>query len=156
MVSNRTLKRNAGISLVELVIVIAIGIVLFSLAIPAMQNDDRAGYVTRSIISDASRARSHAKRTWENVTLQIDVPNNRWRTLLQNGTTIETYKTDADGWISLPSGINFSTVNGNETDAVFLPTGRTAGDAAFAIVQGDSQWLVEIKSLSALITATPQ
>lgn len=136
--------------------VIAIGIILFSLAVPALQNDDRAGNVARSIVSDASRARSYSKRTWENVTLQIDVANNRWRSQLQNGTALQTYKSDVDGWIELPNGISFANIGGGNTDAVFLPTGRTSADAAFAIVQGDNQWHVEIKSLSGLISATPQ
>jgi Tfp pilus assembly protein FimT len=156
MASSRTLKRNAGVSLVELVVVIAIGIILFSLAVPALQNDDRAGNVTRSIVSDASRARSYAKRTWENVTLQVDVANNRWRTQLQNGTALETYKSDVNGWIELPPGVSFANIGAGNTDATFLPTGRTTSDAAFAIVQGNNQWHIEIKSLSGLITAVPQ
>jgi Tfp pilus assembly protein FimT len=156
MAVSRTLKRNAGVSLAELVVTVAILIVLFSLAVPAMQNDDRAGNVTRSIVSDASRARSYAKRTWENVTLQVDVTNNRWRSQLQNGTALQTYKSDVDGWIELPPGVSFANIGGGNTDAVFLPTGRTSSDAAFAIVQGSNQWHIVIKSLSGLITATPQ
>ena len=156
MAISRTLKRNAGVSLVELAVTVAILIVLFSLAVPAMQNNDRAGNVTRSIVSDASRARSYAKRTWENVTLQVDVTNNRWRSQLQNGTALQTYKSDVDGWIELPPGVSFANIGGGNTDAVFLPTGRTSSDAAFAIVQGSNQWHIVIKSLSGLITATPK
>jgi Tfp pilus assembly protein FimT len=154
MAVHRALKRNAGVSLVELVVTVAILIVLFSLAVPAVQNDDRAGNITRSIVADASRNRSYAKRAWENVTMQIDVANNRWRSQLQDGTALQTYKSDVDGWIELPPGVTFANIGGGNT--VFLPTGRTSSDAAFAIVQGSNQWHIVIKSLSGLITAIPQ
>ncbi|MDP6963612.1 MAG: prepilin-type N-terminal cleavage/methylation domain-containing protein [Planctomycetota bacterium] len=156
MASCRTLNRESGFSLVELMLVISIAAVLFGMAVPALQNDDRAAAAARTLVSDASRARSYAKRTWENVTMQIDVANNRWRTQLQNGTYLTTAKSDNNGWASLPPGITFADIGGGNTDAVFLPTGRTASNAAFAIVQGDYEWHIQIQSLSGLISASPQ
>jgi prepilin-type N-terminal cleavage/methylation domain-containing protein len=156
MVNHRKLSRDSGFTLIELVLVITILIVLFGVAVPALQSDDRAGNAARTLVSDASRARSYSKRTWEDVTLQIDVGNNRWRTQLQDGTSLATYQTDSTGWSNLPPGLVFSNVTGYDSDATFLPTGRTTNHVAFSIAQDHHQWRIEINSLSGLITATPQ
>lgn len=146
---------NRGISLVEVVMVAAIGLTLFAMAVPAAQNDDVAGSVARSIISDAVRARSHSRRTWETVTMQVDVVNERWRTVKQDGSFLSSAGADENGWHAAPPGVDFRSIEGLPTNLTFLPNGRAAESTSARILTGGSEWEITVDALSARITASP-
>lgn len=146
---------NRGISLVEVVMVAAIGLTLFAMAVPAAQNDDVAGSVARNIISDAVRARSYSRRTWETVTMQVDVVNERWRTLKQDGTHLSAAGADENGWHDAPPGVDFRSVEGMPTDLTFLPNGRASESTSSRILTGSTEWEIKVDALSARITAYP-
>lgn len=154
MAGRRALEK--GISLVEVVMVAAIALVLFAMAIPAVQNQDSAGSVARSMTSDAVRARSYSRRAWEPVTMQIDVNNDRWRTLREDGTPLSSIGADANGWHDLPVGGQFQVVDGMPSDLVFLPNGRASQSAAIRVIFGDSTWVLGVDALSARIYANPE
>jgi len=135
--------------------VCAIAMVLFGMAIPATQNNDAAGSVARSMVSDAVRARSYSRRTWEAVTMQVDTSNDRWRTLRENGTPLSSIGSDANGWHHLPPGVEFEVINGMPSDLVFLPNGRASQSAAVHVIFGNDIWLLGVDSLSARIRAEP-
>ena len=153
MASSRTLKR--GFSLVEVVMVAAVALILFAMAVPAVQNNDAAGAVARSIVSDAVRARSYSRRTWESVTMQIDANHARWRTLREDGIPLSTVGGDALGWRYLPPGVEFRTIEGMPSDLVFFPNGRASQSAAVHVVFGNNVWLLGVDSISARIRAEP-
>lgn len=153
MADRRALKR--GISLAEVVMVAAIGLTLFAMAVPAAQNDDVAGSVARNIISDAVRARSHSRRVWETVTMQIDVNNERWRTIKQNGSHLSSAGADENGWHNAPAGVDFRQVEGMPTDLTFLPNGRASQSTSARILTGGKEWIISVDALSARVTALP-
>ena len=153
MVNRRALER--GISLTELVLVAAIGLTLFAMAVPAAQNDDDAGAVARLIVSDAVRARSHARRSWETVTMQVDVNTERWRSIEQDGTPLLSANSDENGWISAPPGVDFRQLEGTPADLIFLPNGRASSSNAVRIHIGSTIWEVSVDAMSARISANP-
>lgn len=153
MASRRTLEK--GFSLVEVVMVVAVAVVLFGMAIPAVQNNDVAGSVARSMVSDAVRARSYSRRTWEAVTMQVDTSNARWRTLREDGTPLSSVGSNANGWHALPPGVEFQVIDGMPSDLVFLPNGRASQSAAVHVVFGNDKWVLGVDSLSARIHAEP-
>lgn len=153
MARRRALNPQSGISLVELIVVAAVGMVLFALAVPVMQSDDVAGATARSLISDAVRARSYSRRAWEPVTMQVDAANNRWRALTESGIPLDDTGADADGWKYPEVGVDFKNVDGMPGDLTFLPNGRATDSAAMYIETGSTQWMVTVDALSARITA---
>ena len=153
MADRRALER--GVSLAEMILVAAIGLTLFAMAIPAAQNDDAAGSVARNLVSDAVRARSYARRSWETVTMQIDTNNDRWRTLKQDGTPLSSAGADPNGWYQAPSGTDFRVIDGMPTDLTFLPNGRALASTAVEIRVGSKSWDIRVDALSARITAAP-
>jgi len=153
MAGRRALER--GISLAEVVVVAAIGLTLFAMAVPAAQNDDVAGSVARNIVSDAVRARSHSRRSWETVTMQIDVSNERWRTVKQDGTYLLSAGADDNGWHDAPPGIDFRQIEGQPTDLTFMPNGRAAESTSARIVAGSAEWEIHVDKLSARVSAFP-
>ena len=153
MASSRTLTK--GFSLVEVVIVVAVAIVLFGMAVPAAQNNDVAGSVARSMVSDAVRARSYSRRTWEAVTMQVDTNNARWRTLREDGIPLSSVGANENGWHKLPPGAKFQVIDGMSSDLVFLPNGRASQSAAIHVIFGNDIWTVGVDSLSARIHAEP-
>ena len=158
MADRRALNRHSkqrGISLAEVVMVAAIGLTLFAMAVPAAQNDDVAGSVARNIISDAVRARSHSRRAWETVTMQIDVNNERWRTVKQDGTHLSSVGADENGWHDAPAGVDFRQVEGMPTDLTFLPNGRASQSTSARILTGGTEWEITVDALSARVSASP-
>ena len=153
MADRRALER--GISLVEVVMVAAIGLTLFAMAVPAAQNDDVAGSVARNIVSDAVRARSHSRRSWETVTMQVDVSNERWRTVKQDGTYLLSAGADDNGWHDAPPGVDFRQIEGQPTDLTFLPNGRASESTSARIVTGGTEWEIHVDRLSARVSAFP-
>ncbi|MCP4093251.1 MAG: prepilin-type N-terminal cleavage/methylation domain-containing protein [Planctomycetes bacterium] len=153
MARSRTLKN--GFSLVEVVMVVAIALVMFGMAVPAAQNNDIAGTVARSIVSDAVRARSYSRRTWEAVTMQVDTVNERWRTLREDGTPLTSVGANENGWHDLPPGASFETIENMPSDLVFLPNGRASQSASIHVVFGHHKWLLGVDGLSARIYAEP-
>ncbi|MDA0666919.1 MAG: hypothetical protein O3A50_03970 [Planctomycetota bacterium] len=133
----------------------AIGLTLFAMAVPAAQNDDVAGSVARNIVSDAVRARSHSRRAWETVTMQIDVGNERWRTIKQDGSHLASAGADENGWHNAPAGVDFRQVVDMPTDLTFLPNGRASQSTSARILTGGKEWVINIDALSARITANP-
>ncbi len=152
MVNRRALER--GITLAEVIMVVAIGITLFAMAVPAAQNNDIAGSVVRIIVSDAVRARSHARRSWETTTLQIDTVSERWRTLKQDGSPLVNQTSDAEGWHQAPAGVDLRPAGDAQTDFSFLPNGRAAESASFQVVVGNQVWNVQLDALCARISAS--
>lgn len=158
MVGRRALvhrKGERGISIAELVMVAAIALTLFAMAVPAAQNDDQAGAVARFIISDAVRARSYSRRTWETVTMQLDINDERWRTLKQNGDPLLSTGADENGWHDAPVGVDFVQIEGMPTDLTFLPNGRASESTAVEVHIGGDVWEIRVDALSARITANP-
>lgn len=153
MAGRRALDSRAGISLVELIVVAAVAMVLFGLAVPVIQGNDTAGATARTVVADAVRARSFARRVWEPVTMQVDTNNERWRTLRDNGVPLVDVNTDADGWRRAEPGVDFRPVEGLPTDLVFLPNGRATQSTAVFIVVGDDLWRVSVDALNARIQA---
>jgi Tfp pilus assembly protein FimT len=153
MAGRRALER--GISLVEVLVVSAIALTMFAMAVPAAQNNDVAGSVARSMVSDAVRARSYSRRTWEPVTMQVDTANARWRTLREDGTPLSSIGANANGWHKLPTGAEFRVIDGMPSDLVFLPNGRASQSSAVHVVFGNHVWLLGVDSLSARIRAEP-
>jgi len=153
MADRRALER--GISLAEVVLVAAIGLTLFAMAVPAAQNDDTAGSVARNIVADLVRARSYARRSWQSVTMQIDINNERWRALKQEGSPLISNGADADGWHSAPAGVDFREIEGLPSDLTFLPNGRASASTSVEIWVGNTGWELHVDSLSARITAFP-
>ena len=154
MAGCRTL-RDGGFSLIEAVMVAAIALVIFGMAVPAAQNNDIAGTVARSMVSDAVRARSYSRRTWEAVTMQVDTVNDRWRTLREDGTPLSSIGANENGWHSLPLGAEFQVIDGMPSDLVFLPNGRASQSAAIHVIFGNHKWLLGVDGLSARIRAEP-
>jgi len=101
------------------------------------------------------RARSHARRSWETVTMQIDITNERWRTLKQDGTFLASTGIDANGWHNAPPGVDFRQVEGMPTDLTFLPNGRASESTAVRIHIGTKQWEIRVDALSARVVAEP-
>ncbi|PCJ54199.1 MAG: hypothetical protein COA70_06075 [Planctomycetota bacterium] len=153
MANRRALEK--GISLAEVVMVAAIGLTLFAMAVPAAQNDDVAGSVARNIVSDAVRARSHSRRSWETVTMQIDVGSERWRTVKQDGTYLLSVGADDNGWHDAPPGVDFQQIEGQPTDLTFLPNGRASESTSARIVTGGTEWEIHVDRLSARVSAFP-
>lgn len=153
MACRRTL--NSGFSLMEVVMVVAIALVMFGMAVPAAQNNDVAGTVARSMVSDAVRARSYSRRTWEAVTMQVDTVNDRWRTLREDGTPLSKDGSNENGWHALPPGVIFQVIDGMPSDLVFLPNGRASQSAAIHVIFGHHIWLLGVDGLSARIRAEP-
>jgi len=156
MARRRALGSREGFSLVEVLVVAAIGMVMFALAVPVIQGDDMAGSTARTVISDAVRARSYARRVWEPVTMQIDAGGDRWRTLKLNGTPLSDANTDADGWHHAETGIDFVAIDGMPTDLMFLPNGRASTSTAILIVTGHTTWRLSVDALNARITASEE
>lgn len=154
MACRRALTRQSGISLAELLVVVAVAMVLFGMAVPVMQNDDIAGTAARTFISDCVRARSFARRVWEPVTMQVDAANNRWRSLRQSGIPLMDANSDAEGWHYPVVGVDFKNVDGFPSDLSFLPNGRATVNAAMYIESGSTQWIIKVEALSARISAT--
>ncbi|MGB0953364.1 MAG: pilus assembly FimT family protein [Planctomycetota bacterium] len=158
MASRRALEHRQGergISIAELVMVAAIALTLFAMAVPAAQNDDQAGAVARNVISDAVRARSYSRRTWETVTMQIDITAERWRTLKQDGSALLSTGADDNGWHDAPVGVDFRQIEGMPTDLTFLPNGRASESTAVEVHIGGDVWEIRVDALSARITAGP-
>ncbi|MHC4824384.1 MAG: pilus assembly FimT family protein [Planctomycetota bacterium] len=153
MADRRALER--GISLAEVVLVAAIGLTLFAMAVPAAQNDDTAGAVARNIVADSVRARSYARRSWESVTVQMDVNNERWRALKQDGTALINNGADENGWHQAPVGVDFREILDQPTDLMFLPNGRASVSTSVEIWVGNTGWRLSVDALSARITAQP-
>lgn len=153
MADRRALER--GVSLAEVVLVAAIGLTLFAMAVPAAQNDDTAGAVARNMVADLVRARSFARRSWQSVTMQVDINNERWRALRQDGTALISNGADADGWHDAPVGVDFREIPGKPTDLMFLPNGRASVSTSAEIWVGSTGWELHVDALSARITAFP-
>lgn len=154
MADRRALEK--GISLAEVVLVAAIGLTLFAMAVPAAQNDDAAGSVARNIVADAVRARSYARRSWQSVTMQMDVNNERWRALKQDSTPLISNGADENGWHDAPVGVDFREIQDLPTDLMFLPNGRASVSTAVEIWVGNNAWELHVDALSARITAFPK
>jgi hypothetical protein len=107
------------------------------------------------MVSDAVRARSYSRRTWEAVTMQVDTNNARWRTLREDGTPLGSMEANENGWRSLPPGVDFQVVDGMPSDLVFLPNGRASQSAAVHVLFGNDKWILGVDSLSARIHAEP-
>ena len=154
MARNRSLER--GFSLIEVLMVMALGAILLGIAVPSMNNRDVLGATARLLVADAARARSFSVRFWEQVTLDVDVDNSAWRVVRENGAWVDGPGADENGWRRLDTGVTFEIVDGAEPDTVFLPNGRTAGDSQLRIRSGADSWLFSIQALTGRVTAAPE
>jgi len=148
-----TRQRQAGFSLVELLIVMAISLVLLGMVAPAMRSRDNASAEVRRVVADAARARSWARTTWRTTTLDVDTANRRWRIIDDTGETLDASNADASGWRTLATGVGFAAVQGSASDLVFESDGRGSTDATVQIVAGNSTWTVSLSALTGTVTA---
>lgn len=144
---------QAGFSLVEVLVVIAISLVLLGMVTPAMSTRDDASGDVRRVVADAARARSWARTTWNTTTLDIDVANRRWRIVDSEGEVLDASTADANGWRSLTDGVDFRSVVGTPDDFEFESDGRATADASFDLVSGDTVWRVSLSAISGSVTA---
>lgn len=147
---------NGGFTLLEITIVLVIAALLFAMATPRASDRDLCGAAARSVVADGARARSYAARTWEPITLDLDVVNGAWRVTRQNGTWLDLPGVNANGWRQLDPGLEFEAIQGYSTDSVFLPNGRTSGESRVLIRSGEAAWLLKVESLTGRITADPE
>jgi prepilin-type N-terminal cleavage/methylation domain-containing protein len=156
MIGRPARTAEAGVSLVELMVVIVIAATLLALAIPVVRDDDSLNAAVREIANDAVTARSRATTRWETVTFDADPGAGAWRTLLADGTPVIDENTDANGWRYL-SDIGFDMllqgVSGAQTDARFLADGRVDQEAAIRVRKGDDAWEIRFHELSGRVTA---
>ena len=145
--------RQAGFSLVELLIVMAISLVLLGMVAPAMRTRDNASAEVRRVVADAARARSWARTTWRTTTLDVDTANRRWRIVDDTGETLDASNADDNGWRTLATGVDFAAVQGTPIDLVFESDGRGSNDASMQIVAGSSTWTVSLSAMTGTITA---
>jgi prepilin-type N-terminal cleavage/methylation domain-containing protein len=145
--------RQAGFSLIELLIVMAISLVLLGMVAPAIRTRDNASAEVRRVVADAARARSWARTTWHTTTLDVDTTNRRWRIVDDTGETLDASHADANGWRTLATGVAFAAVQGNPTDMEFQSDGRGSANAAVQIVAGNSIWTVTLSAMTGTVTA---
>lgn len=150
----RALER--GFTLLEITIVVVIAALLLAMGAPRVNERDLVGSAARSVVADGARARSYAARTWEPVTLDVDVANGAWRVTRQDGTWLDLPGASANGWRELGPGLGFEAVEGFPVDSVFLPNGRTTGATRVRIRAGDEIWLFQVDALTGRITADPE
>lgn len=153
MARDRALAR--GLTVIELLVVVAIVVAMVALAVPAGQNRDSVASEARRLLTDAVRTRSVARTRWEPAQLTVDVAGRRWRCATLAGEPILGPDSDADGWRTLSDGVRFERVAGSETTYVFLPNGRTQGEAAVGLRLGSAAWVVGCGALSGQIYSYP-
>lgn len=152
MARDRKLER--GYSFAEIVVVVAIAAALLMLAVPVIQSGDQLGSAVREVTNDAVEARSLAKANWTTVTFDMDVAGSRWRKVLGGVTPVVTQETDAEGWKSLPVGIQFQSVAGLSGDPVFQANGRLAADVQMRMVLNTDVWVLDFQELTGRISAS--
>lgn len=150
----RALSR--GFTLLEITIVIVIAALLAAMAAPRVSDRDQCGAAARSFVGDGARARSYAARTWEPVTLDVDVNNAAWRVTRQDGSWLDLPGANANGWRTLEPGLRFEAVEGFAPDSVFLPNGRATLESRVRLRSGDAVWLLKVEALTGRITADPE
>lgn len=121
-----TYAKHAGVTLVELMIVIAIAAVLFSVAVPAMNNmsvNGMADRLARELELDIRYARSQASTLGRPITFE---PVNGWQ----------------DGWVIKDNAVELrvrkhslaaNVITSAGTPLVFNAAGRSAADASVTI-----------------------
>ncbi len=145
-----------GFTLLEILMVMALAAILLGIAVPSLNDRDVCGAEARMIVADSARARSYAVRVWEQVTLDIDVLNNAWRVVREDGSWLDGPGADDTGWRRLDPSASFEALPGIEVDTIFLPNGRTSEDTAVRIRSGRDSWLIDIQSLTGRVTAAPE
>ena len=148
-------RGRRGISLAELMVVIAIVAMSMAIVVPSMQNAEKTGADTRRVLSDALMARSLARTSWETTWLRTDLQNSRWRVERADGTWVEGPMADSSGWRHLEDGLSFVAVSGYGSDFEFLPNGRSNLSCAVKIVGAASRWTVKLDQLSGSLHANP-
>jgi len=148
-------RGRRGISLAELMVVIAIVAMSMAIVVPSMQNVEKTGADTRRVLSDALMARSLARTSWETTWLRTDLQNARWRVERADGTWVEGPMADSSGWRHLEDGLNFVAVSGFGSDFEFLPNGRSNLSCAVQIVGTGSSWTLRLDQLSGSLHANP-
>jgi len=142
---------NRGISLIELLVVLAIAASMLAVAAPILQPRDLAGSEVRRLLADAILARSHARTTWQSTTLQLDTQQSRWRPLDGNGLPLPGPQADAQGWRRFNSAA--VTMQKSASDFVFQPDGSMTGSASLTLSAGNSTWVVAASPLTGSLTA---
>jgi prepilin-type N-terminal cleavage/methylation domain-containing protein len=155
MASGRLLNRQRGFSLIELMIVMAIGLILMAMAVPIMGDRDNVGGEVRRLIADTVRARSWAQTTWRETTVDFDLQNNRWRLVDEEGDILPGTEADELGWRYLANGIRFEAIDGEEIEFEFEADGRSEVASSLLIVGGSSTWILQCSPLSGSISAEP-
>ena len=148
--------RESGITLAEIVVVIAIAVAFAALAVPALRSTDLIGPEVRRVIADVVRTRNLARTSWETTRVRFDLGNAQWICEMSDGTPIQGPTAAPSGWRELDNGVRFGSVNGVATDFTFLPNGRGLEPAAVRVFYGNDEWRVELDSLSGRVSAAPQ
>ena len=141
---------NRGISLIEILVVLAIAASMLAVAAPAFQSRDLAGSEVRRLLADAILARSHARTTWQSTTLQLDTQQSRWRPLDGNGLPLPGPQADAQGWRQFHSAV---TMQKSASDFIFQPDGSMTDSASLTLSAGNSIWVIAASPLTGSLTA---
>lgn len=156
MVSRRQLKRAAGFSLIEMLLVVGIGIILLGAAAPMIRSQNGVSAEVRRVVADIVRVRSWARTTWRDSEMDIDVANRRWRLVDDEGDVLDSSSADANGWRTLADGVNFEQVGAITTDFGFAPDGQGLAPASIRLSQGATSWVIEMSALTGTVTAAPE
>jgi Tfp pilus assembly protein FimT len=122
-----------------------------AIAIPVMQQDDRAGSDMRRLLADAVWARSHARTTWETINLRVDTKQNRWRCETEAGEPLST--PGGTGWKELHPQLSFASNDGDPDTFSFLASGRASQSASVLILGGSNSWTLQVNPLSGKLNA---
>lgn len=144
-----------GLSLVELLVVLAVIAVLVSIAVPTSTESDLAGAEARRLVADGMLVRSAARTRWKPCMVQVSVPTRRWRCKTVDDEPILGPGSDSEGWRTLADGVRFVKVTTHDPVFVFLPNGRTPRGAAIIISTEKTAWEVSSNALSGTIDSHP-
>ncbi|HJM39028.1 MAG TPA: hypothetical protein QGG59_02815 [Planctomycetota bacterium] len=143
-----------GVGLAEFLLVVAIVISMAAIAIPVMQQDDRAGSEMRRLLADAVWARSHARTTWQTIHLRVDTSQNRWRCEDDEGGALSS--PSGSNWRELHKELSFASSDGDPDTFSFLASGRANESASVQILGGTTPWVLQVNPLSGKIVAQPE
>lgn len=152
--NNRLSNKNKGFTLVELMIVLAIGSILMSMAIPSFTSTIKNNRLTtqaNELISSLNYARSEAIRRGASVTLNSTSTNTNWHSgwTIDDNTTATIRNHEAfDGNSTLVAG-------GSVNSVTYLGTGFISGSSTITYTLCDDRTGETGRTISISLTGRP-